>query len=101
MKLKGKCYRHLLSETEGEVLQTVTHETEGEVTQTRGQELCESRGGRPGNKPTVSVDVKQRSTNRRSLWPVCSMAEQSPVALLRFAADGRQVQGPDSVAATV
>ena len=31
------------------------------------QELCESRGGRPGlpvlNKPTVSVDVKQHSTN--------------------------------------
>ena len=31
--------------------------------QVRGQELCESRGGRPGlpvpNKPTVSVDVKQ------------------------------------------
>ena len=31
------------------------------------QELCESRGGRPGlpslpNKPTVSVDVKQHST---------------------------------------
>ena len=30
---------------------------------TRAQELCESRGGRPGlpvpNKPTVSVDVKQ------------------------------------------
>ena len=29
----------------------------------RVQELCESRGGRPGlpvpNKPTVSVDVKQ------------------------------------------
>ena len=29
----------------------------------RAQELCESRGGRPGlpvpNKPTVSVDVKQ------------------------------------------
>ena len=89
VKLKGKCYRQLLSETEGE------------VTQTRGQELCESRGGRPGNKPSVSVDVKQRSTNRRSLWPVCSLAEQSPVALLRFAADRRQVQGSDSVAATV
>ena len=32
----------------------------------RAQELCESRGGRPGlpvpNKPTVSVDVKQHST---------------------------------------
>ena len=30
---------------------------------TRAQELCESRGGRPGlpvpNKPTVSVDIKQ------------------------------------------
>ena len=29
--------------------------------------MCESRGGRPGlpapNKPTVSVDVKQQSTN--------------------------------------
>ena len=35
------------------------------------QELCESRGGRPGlpvpNKPTVSVDVKQHST----MSPVC------------------------------
>ena len=34
----------------------------------RAQELCESRGGRPGlpvpNKPSVSVDVKQRSTNQ-------------------------------------
>ena len=33
----------------------------------RAQELCESRGGRPGlpslNKPTVSVDVKQHSAN--------------------------------------
>ena len=33
----------------------------------RAQELCESRGGRPWapvpNKPTVSVDVKQHSTN--------------------------------------
>ena len=29
----------------------------------RAQELCESRGGR--NKPTVSVDVKQHSTNQR------------------------------------
>ena len=28
----------------------------------RAQELCESRGGRP-NKLTVSVDVKQHSTN--------------------------------------
>ena len=32
----------------------------------RVQEVCESRGGRPGlsvpNKPTVSVDVKQRWT---------------------------------------
>ena len=33
-------------------------------TEFRDQELCESRGGRPGlrpvrNKPTVSVDVKQ------------------------------------------
>ena len=35
----------------------------------RAQELCESRGGRPGlpslidpNKPTVSVDFKQHST---------------------------------------
>ena len=32
-------------------------------TDDRAQELCESRGGRPGlpvsNKPTVSVDVKQ------------------------------------------
>ena len=35
----------------------------------RAEELCESRGGRPGlpfllNKPTVSVDVKQHSTNQ-------------------------------------
>ena len=34
----------------------------------RAQELCGSRGGRPGlpkpNKPTVSVDVKQHSANR-------------------------------------
>ena len=34
----------------------------------RAQELCESQGGRPGlpvpNKPTVSVDVKQHSTNK-------------------------------------
>ena len=34
---------------------------------TRGQEVCESRGGRPGlpvpNKPMVSVDVKQHLTN--------------------------------------
>ena len=33
----------------------------------RAQELCESRGGRPGfpvpNKPTVSVDVKQQFNN--------------------------------------
>ena len=33
----------------------------------RVQELCESRGGRPGlpipNKPTVSVDIKQHSAN--------------------------------------
>ena len=33
----------------------------------RAQELCESRGGRPGfpsfNKPTVSVDLKRHSTN--------------------------------------
>ena len=32
----------------------------------RAEEVCESRGGRPGlpvpNKPTVSVDVKQHST---------------------------------------
>ena len=37
----------------------------------RAQELRESRGGRPGlpvpNKPTVSVDVKQHSTNTRQL----------------------------------
>ena len=36
----------------------------------RAQELCESRGGRPGlpvpNKPTVSVDVKQRFINSLS-----------------------------------
>ena len=35
----------------------------------RPQELCESRGGRPGlpvpNKTTVSVDVKQHLTNHR------------------------------------
>ena len=35
---------------------------------TRAQELCESRGERPGlpvpNKPTVSVDVKQHSTSQ-------------------------------------
>ena len=35
----------------------------------RAQELCESRGGRPGLpsliKPTVSVDVKQHSTKAR------------------------------------
>ena len=34
----------------------------------RAQELCESRGGRPGlpvpNKPTVSVNVKQHSTTK-------------------------------------
>ena len=33
----------------------------------RAQELCECRGGRPGlpsfNKPTVSVVLKQHSTN--------------------------------------
>ena len=37
----------------------------------RAQELYESRGGCPGvlvpNKPTVSVDVKQRVKNRRVL----------------------------------
>ena len=37
----------------------------------RAQGLCESRGGRPGlrvpNKPTVSVDVKQHSTNQKDL----------------------------------
>ena len=36
----------------------------------RGQELCESRGGRPGlpasNKPTASVDVKQHFNNNVS-----------------------------------
>ena len=35
----------------------------------RAQELCESRGGRPGlpspNKPTVSVDVKQHFNNKK------------------------------------
>ena len=35
----------------------------------RAQELCESRGGRPGlpdpNKPTVSVDVKQHFNQPR------------------------------------
>ena len=35
-----------------------------EALRVRAQELCESRGGRPGfpsliNKPTVSVDLKQ------------------------------------------
>ena len=38
----------------------------------RARELCESRGGRPGlpsliNKPTVSVDVKQLSTNAAAM----------------------------------
>ena len=37
----------------------------------RAQEVCESRGGRPGlpvpNKPTVSVDVKQHSTNQQAI----------------------------------
>ena len=36
------------------------------------QELCESRGGRPGlsvpSKPTVSVDVKQHSANQPQLF---------------------------------
>ena len=40
----------------------LTHLTQVKSTD-RAQELCESRGGRPGlpvpNKPTVSVDVKQ------------------------------------------
>ena len=38
-----------------------------DVKQLRAQQLCESRGGRPGfpvpNKPTVSVDVKQHFNN--------------------------------------
>ena len=37
----------------------------------KGQELCESRGGRPGLPSlislTVSVDVKQHSTNQHQL----------------------------------
>ena len=42
----------------------------------QAQELCESRGGRPGltvpNKPTVSVDVKQHfSAVPQSLGTVC------------------------------
>ena len=36
----------------------------------RAQELCESRGGRPGlpvpNKPTVSVDVKKKKKKNHS-----------------------------------
>ena len=45
------------------------------------QELCESRGGRPGppvpHKPTVSVDVKQHFNNKlsptrpRPTWKAC------------------------------
>ena len=40
----------------------------------RAQELCESRGGRPGlpvpKKATVSVDVKQHSTNQATDQPL-------------------------------
>ena len=47
----------------------------------RAQELCESRGGRPGlpvpNKPTVSVDVKQHFNNNR----VVPSPEQIPVSM--------------------
>ena len=44
---------------------------------TRAQELCESRGGRPGlpvpNKPPVSMDVKPHSTNQSS-WTCTYMS---------------------------
>ena len=53
--------------------------------QIRGQELCESRGGRPGlpNKPTVSVDIKKLfnqldSNVSRSGWSL-STATSVPI----------------------
>ena len=48
----------------------------------RAQELCESRGGRPGlpvpNKPTVSADVKQHSTSK-----LCGLSYKSPREIKR------------------
>ena len=45
----------------------------------RAQELCESRGERPGlpvpNKPTVSVDVNQHSTSHDSELRSCVKVE--------------------------
>ena len=48
--------------------QTTRHKDHPPSSRPRAQELCESSGGHSWapvpNKPTVSVDVKQRSTNR-------------------------------------
>ena len=62
----------------------------------RAQELCESRGGRPGlpvpNKPTVSVDVKQHSVNQ----PGChSVLNDNSVGGIR--ASGKGSDGPAQI----
>ena len=53
----------------------------------RSQELCESRGGRPGlpslKKPTVSVDVKQHSTWALiNVWWVYLVLQNFPGAIV-------------------
>ena len=52
---------------------------EPERQELRAQELYQSRGGRPGlpvtNKPTVSVDVKEHSTNHDSEIRSCVKVE--------------------------